>query len=237
MNSGSAEQGKPSFSHMTRWSLSAAVSSRKQMRPDKWRGCHIVRVGFVYLCVFSYCKYGVCSYTSSCFPVPFDLWDNWLGATRAAGRSQGDQRPPRPTSLPPFHGRNNREVNHTCLSHRLGRLARRLTRTVPRSTGQGAPPIASEERECEREGCERAPPQSGTPVRAEMEKRSKSQLFICVSQTLCAWVVGKRRVCVCVSTSAHTRSTVIVCKCRLERGMSHRSAITHRRDYYKKQSW
>lgn len=46
------EQRKPSFSHMTRWSSSAAVSSRKQMRPDKWRGCHIVRLGFVYLCVF-----------------------------------------------------------------------------------------------------------------------------------------------------------------------------------------
>lgn len=52
MNSSSAEQRKPSFSHMTRWSSSAAVSSRKQMRPDKWRGCHIVHLGFVYLCVF-----------------------------------------------------------------------------------------------------------------------------------------------------------------------------------------
>lgn len=39
------------------------------MQPDKRGGCDIVRAE----CVLSYCKYGVCSYISSCFPPPIPL--------------------------------------------------------------------------------------------------------------------------------------------------------------------
>lgn len=124
--SSSSEPHKPCSSGQAQCSSSAAVSSRKQMRPDKERGCHIVCVGPVCMCVFSYCKYGVCSYTSSCFPVPFDLWDNWLGATRAAGLLSGRPEATATDISALLHGRNNREVNHSCLFHRLQRFPRSL---------------------------------------------------------------------------------------------------------------
>lgn len=58
---------------------SAAASCRKQMRPDKWRGCHIVPVGLVKVGVFPIVNTArvcvcVCSFASSCFPpAQFDL--------------------------------------------------------------------------------------------------------------------------------------------------------------------
>lgn len=71
-----------------------------------------------------------CSHTSSCFPVPFDLWDNLLRATQAAGCSQRDQRPLRPTFPPHTHTPfilDNREVNHSCLFHHLSFLSLSLS--------------------------------------------------------------------------------------------------------------
>lgn len=124
-------------SDAAQWSFSAAVSSRKQMRPDKAERMSYCARRFCLSVCFSYCKYSVCSSAPSCFPVSIrPLPQLALSDVRAAGRSQGGQGATVTDCLPTWQ--NSSEVNHTCLYTTVREHFSLLTRAVPCGTKRGA---------------------------------------------------------------------------------------------------
>ena len=133
---------EPRFSRSAQRSPSAAVSGRKQMRPDKGRGCHAVRVVFCVSACFPIVNTVRVSHTSSCFPVPFGLWDNWLGRSQRPGLVSGRPWATASDRSGPLHRRKT-EVNHSCLFPRLRRPPGSPGRAVPCRAKRGHPEKAS----------------------------------------------------------------------------------------------
>lgn len=148
-------------------------------------------------CVFSYCKCCVCSHTSSCFPVPFDLWDNWL--EQLAALRDRREATASDVSAP---SENNREVNHCCLFYHPGNLPGVLlivNLNFAMSYQAKAPSGCFFSSECKQEGCEWACCNLTLWCEQKMEKWSKSQLFICISpHCLYGPLARDVHVCVCV---------------------------------------